>query len=260
MLKRLYSHLRQSAERHFKDWPKNKLPSQEKLIDGKTWSLAWLEKICKFQFLGKAKPNNTQCVPAIAQTLTETDLLWKAYCSLCTDTASYDTNVVSCGADTVSYSSSGKKGLPGLCSVLTPVPNVDVFCCSVTRTVLSVLSHTLCTITRTTFSELPQALCWSSIVFSVTRAVISLLPMILWCHSLLVLDILFPGAVTMTKLAFLLYMLSVVSCSCPRWQAHMIWPEKKVTMCATFVVYVRSIESLDIGLSLGLVCSPGRKS
>ena len=50
------------------------------------------------------------------------------------------------------------------------------------------------------------------IVFSVTKAVISLLPNILWCHSLLALDILFPGAITMTKLAFLFWMLSLVSC------------------------------------------------
>ena len=69
-----------------------------------------------------------------------------------------------------------------------------------------------CTTTRTTFSELPQALCSSAIVFSVTRAVISLLSNILWCHSLLALDILFPGAITMTKLAFLFWMLTLMSC------------------------------------------------
>ena len=72
----------------------------------------------------------------IAQTLIEIDLLLKAYCSLCTDTASY-------GTDLVSYGSSGKKGLPGLCSVLPPASNVGVLCCTATRTVLSVLSHTL---------------------------------------------------------------------------------------------------------------------
>ena len=37
-----------------------------------------------------------------------------------------------------------------------------------------------------------------------------------------------------------------------------IWPERKVIMCATFVVYVRSIKSFDIDLCLCLVCSSGR--
>ena len=117
--------------------------------------------------------------------------------------ASYDTDVVSYSTDMANYGSSGKNGLPGLCSVLPPTSSVGVLCCTVTRTVLSVLSHRLCTTTRTTFSELPQALCWSVIVFSVTRAVISLSPDMLWCHSLLTFDILFPGTITMTKLAFL---------------------------------------------------------
>ena len=62
-----------------------------------------------------------------------------------------------------------------------------------------------CTTTKTTFSELPRAHCWTAIVFSVTRAVVSLLPNILWCHSLLALNILFPEAVTMTTLAFLIW-------------------------------------------------------
>ena len=39
---------------------------------------------------------------------------------------------------------------------------------------------------------------------------------------------------------------------------HM-WPERKVIMCATFVVYVMSIESLDTDLCRSLVCSSGRK-
>ena len=38
-----------------------------------------------------------------------------------------------------------------------------------------------------------------------------------------------------------------------------IYPERKVIMCATFVVYVRSVESLDIDICLSLVCSSGRK-
>ena len=57
------------------------------------------------------------------------DLLRKAYCSLCTDT--------------VSYGSSSKKGLQALCSVLPPASNDCVLCYTATRTVLSVLSHTL---------------------------------------------------------------------------------------------------------------------
>ena len=67
-----------------------------------------------------------------------------------TDTASYVTDKASCGTDkasygtdTVSCSSSGMKGLPGLCSVLQPASNVGVLCCTATRTVLSLLSHTL---------------------------------------------------------------------------------------------------------------------
>ena len=73
-------------------------------------------------------------------------------------------------------------------------------------------------------------------VFSVTRAVVSLLPNILWCHLLLAMDILFPWAITTAKFTFLF-------CG----DKH-IGPERKVIMYATFVVYVRSIESLDIDL------------
>ena len=97
--------------------------------------------------------------------LIEIDLPRKAYCSVCTVTASYGTYMVSYGTDTViyststvSYGSSGKKGLPGLCAVLPSASNVGVLCCNATRTVLSILPHTLYCI-RTTFSELPQALC-----------------------------------------------------------------------------------------------------
>ena len=80
-----------------------------------------------------------------------------------------------------------------------------------------------CTTTKTPLSELPQALCWSAIVFSVTRAVISLLPNIIWCHSLLAFDILFPGAVTMTKLASsseCSHEWVADNCSCPCRLAH----------------------------------------
>ena len=113
------------------------------------------------------------------------------------------TSIVSYDTDMVSYDSSGKKGLPALCCILPPASSVGVLCCDVTRTVLSILSHSHshCITTKTTFSEIPGALSWSAIGFSVTRAVISLLPNILWCHSLLALDILFPWPVTMTKLA-----------------------------------------------------------
>ena len=106
----------------------------------------------------------------ISQTLIEIDFPQKAYCGLCTDTASYGTDTVSYGIDTVSYGtdtvsygtdtvsyctdtvsygtntvsygSSGKKGLPALCSV-SSASNVGVYCCTATRTVLSILSHTL---------------------------------------------------------------------------------------------------------------------
>ena len=153
----------------------------------------------RFRFLGKENPKNAQCVSAIAHSVTEIDFPRKAYCRLCTDTASYGTDTASYGTDTVSYGtdtasygtdtvsygtdtasygtdtvsygtdtasygndmasygtdmasygtdttsygSSGKKGLPGLCSVLPPASNVGVRCCTATRTVLSVLSHTL---------------------------------------------------------------------------------------------------------------------
>ena len=71
-----------------------------------------------------------------------------------------------------------------------------------------------CTTTRTTFSQLHKALCWSVIVYSATRAVISLLLNILWCHSLLALDILFPCVITMTKFAFLFWILLLMN-YCP---------------------------------------------
>ena len=69
--------------------------------------------------------------------------------------ASYGTDMISYGTDMISYGSSGKEGLPGLCSLLPPASSVDVGCFTATRTVLSVLSHTL----YNQFSELPQALC-----------------------------------------------------------------------------------------------------
>ena len=66
------------------------------------------------------KPKNIQCLSTIALTLIEIVLLRKAYCSLCTDTASNSTDIVSYSTNMVSYGSSDKKGLPTLCSVLPP--------------------------------------------------------------------------------------------------------------------------------------------
>ena len=75
-------------------------------------------------FLGR-KNRRTHNVD-LPQKLIEIDLPRKAYCSLCTDTASHGTDTVSYGTDTVIYGSSGKKGLPVLCSVLPPASNVGV--------------------------------------------------------------------------------------------------------------------------------------
>ena len=205
--------------------------------------------------------------------LSEIDLPRKAYYSLCNDTASCCTDTASCGADTASYctdrascgtdtvsygtdtvsygtdttsyfndtasyGTSGIKGLPWLCSVLPPASNFGVLCCTATKTVFNLIH---CTTTRTTFSELPQALSWSVIVFSVTRAVISLLPNTLWCHSLLAFDILFPGAITMTRLAFLDAVVCELLATAAAHVDKHIWPARQVIMCATFVVYLRSI-------------------
>ena len=74
-----------------------------------------------------------------------------------TDTVSCNTNMTSCGTDEVShntdaftygtntanYGSSGKKGLPGLYSVVPFASNISVLCCTATRTVISALSYTL---------------------------------------------------------------------------------------------------------------------
>ena len=100
----------------------------------------------------------------------EIDLSRMAYCSLCTNTASYGTNTasystdmvrygtdtISYGTDMISYSSSGKKGLPGLCSVLPPASNIGVLCnqdCSQYFVSYTVQPQ------RPPFEELPQALC-----------------------------------------------------------------------------------------------------
>ena len=65
--KRLCSHLRWSAEKHFEDWQKEKLPSQKKLIKGKTVGTSLCsKKMYRFWVLGKEKPENAQCVLANA--------------------------------------------------------------------------------------------------------------------------------------------------------------------------------------------------
>ena len=51
----------------------------------------------------------------------------KAYCNLCTDMAS--------------YSSSGKKGFLGLCSIQPPTHNTGVLSCTAARTVFSIFYH-----------------------------------------------------------------------------------------------------------------------
>ena len=114
--------------------------------------------------LGK-KSRRTLNVCRRLQTLIEIDLPRKAYCSLLTDAASYGTDTASYGTDTVSYGTStviyglsGKKGLPAQCSILIPVSSVGVRCCDATRTVLSLLSHTLHNY-KDPLQKLPQALC-----------------------------------------------------------------------------------------------------
>ena len=61
MKKRLCTQLR-----HFGDWPKKMLPSQEKFIKGKTVGTSRSsKKLYWFRFLGKEKSKNIQCVSAI---------------------------------------------------------------------------------------------------------------------------------------------------------------------------------------------------
>ena len=160
--------VRWSAERRFEDWQKKKLPSQEKLIKGKTIELRLAQRKCIGSgLLGRRNWRTLNvCHKCIDW---EINLPWKAYCSLGTDYS----DRASSGTDTVSYGSSGKKGLPGLCNVLPPASSFGVpllYCnqdCS-----QCIVSYTV----QPLSAKLPQALCWSAIVFSVTKAVISLLP------------------------------------------------------------------------------------
>ena len=131
------------------------------------WNFAWLQKKCIGSAFSGRKDQRTLNVCCRLHRLIETNLLRKAYCSLCADMASYDTDIascgtdmvsygtdmVSCGTDMVSYGSSGKKGLPGLCSVLPPASSVGVLCCTAAR-MFSVCCLIHCTATRTTFSAL----------------------------------------------------------------------------------------------------------
>ena len=87
---------------------------------------AWL-KVYRFRFLGKE--NLVTLNAGRRQRHWEDWLSWKVFCNRCT------------GA--FSYGSSGKNGLPGMCSVLPPAANIGVLYCPATRTVISVFSHTL---------------------------------------------------------------------------------------------------------------------
>ena len=62
------------------------------------------------------------------------------------------------------------------CTVYWLLPPTLVYFAVQQPWLFSIYCLTHCTTTRTPFSELSQALCWSAIVFSVSRAVISLLP------------------------------------------------------------------------------------
>ena len=170
------SHLRQSAERHFEDWPKKRLPSQEKLIKEKTvGTLHGSKKMYWLSFFGRGrkKTKNSQCVSAIAQTLVEIDLPGKAYCSLRTYTASYDTNKPVRALIRSVTVHLANKGLPN-CTVYCLLHPRLVYFAVLQPGLFSVycLIHCKTARRRTPFSELSQALCWSAIVFSVTRAVV----------------------------------------------------------------------------------------
>ena len=184
----------------------------------------------------------------------------KAYCILCTDTATYGTDTVNYGTDAVSCGSSGKKGPPGLCSVLPPASDVDVLCCTAVRTVLSALSHTL-------YNQ--DHLQWTT---SGTLLICHCLQCNQSCHQFVAKHTL------MSFIADLGYFVSwcnyndqtcfspldtviseLLTTATAQVDKH-IWPERKVIFCANFVVYVMSIECLDIDLCLSLVCSSGRKS
>ena len=182
----------------------------------------------------------------------DSDPFTAKYCSPCTDTSSYGTN-------TISYGSSGRKGVPALCSVLPPASNVGVLCCNATRTVLSVLSRTLHNHKNPTQ--------WTTV------GTLLICHCIQWnqsCHQFVAKHTLmsfitglgffcFLGQLQWPNLLPLLdAVIGELLTTAPQVDKH-IWPERKVIVYATFVVCVRSIESVDIDLCLSLLCSSGRK-
>ena len=161
------------------------------------------------RFLGKKIPKSTQGVSAIAQTLIETDRpesrtvvcvpIRPAMVPIRPVTVQIRSVTVPIRSVTVHLARRSFQD----CVVFCLLPLTLVYFAMLKPGLFSVYILIYCTTTKTRFSELPQALCCSTIVFSVTRAVIKLLPNILWCHLLLALDILFPEAIITTKLALL---------------------------------------------------------
>ena len=187
--------------------------------------------------------------------MVEVDLPRKVCCSLCTDTARY-------GTDTTSYGSCSRKGLhaQGLCNVLPPTSNVGVLRCTATTTVLIVLSYTL----HKHWAHLQ----WTT---SGTLLICHYLQCNQSCHQFIAKHTLMSFIADLwyfvswcnyndqTCFSFLDAVISELLTTAPVHVDKHIWPERKVIMFAAFVVYVRSIESLDIDLCLSMVCSSGRK-
>ena len=76
------------------------------------WNFTWLKKKVSVTVSWEGK--TVEHLMHVDDYIEKIDLPRKVYCNQCTDT--------------VSYSSSGKKGLPALCSVLPPASNVGVLC------------------------------------------------------------------------------------------------------------------------------------
>ena len=74
------------AERCFEDWPKKKLPSQEKLIKGKTavQNFTWLEENISVLVSWERKPKEHSMCVGDCIDLREIDVPRKAYCSVYT--------------------------------------------------------------------------------------------------------------------------------------------------------------------------------
>ena len=129
-----------------------------------------------------------------------------------------------------------------MCSVLPPSSNVGVICCTAPG-LFSVCCFIHSTTTRTTFSEQTSG----------TLLICHCLQCNQSCHQFVAKHTLMSlitglgyfvswGNCNDHIFAFFFWMLSFVNynCSCPHTQAYMT---RKVIMCATFFVYVRSIES-----------------